>query len=293
VIKDKISLIKELDQIAILARKILKGQLAGVRITKRRGFSLEFSDYKKYVSGDDFRSIDWNIYMRLHELFVKIFLLEEDLTVHVLLDSSGSMDFEGKFDLSSRLALALGYIGLTSGNRVQITGFTRTISTSSKRVRGRGQVFSLIDFVDDLKPEGETELLSAVKDFCVRTKNAGLIFLISDFYSSDAIEAFKYLIYRKHDLALIHILSPFEINPNLDGNLKLIDKETAFELPITISSGYLEGYKQKVRAYREELETFSKRYGLSYTFCSSDLDFKELVLNLLLRGEFSRLKRRG
>ncbi|MBN1234067.1 MAG: DUF58 domain-containing protein [Candidatus Coatesbacteria bacterium] len=285
-------IIKELDRIAVIARKILKGQLSGIRLTKKRGFSLEFADYKKYVPGDDFRSVDWNIFMRLRELFVKIYLLEEDLTVHVFLDCSKSMDFEGKFDLACRLALAIAYIGLTSGNRTQITSFSNSISSSSKRVRGKGQIFSLINYIDSLETKGETNLLEAVKDFCIRTRNSGLVVFISDFYCSSSLDAFKYLIFRKHDLSLIQILSPFEINPDLDGNLKLIDKETESELPITINKSYLDGYKYRLRLYKEEIDQFSKRYGIGYTFVSSNLDFKEIILNLLLRGEFSRFKRR-
>ncbi|MBC7770933.1 MAG: DUF58 domain-containing protein, partial [Pyrinomonadaceae bacterium] len=128
-----------LDRIDIISRKIFAGKLQGERRSKRRGQSVEFEDYRNYVPGDDLRHVDWNIFARLERFFIKIFQEEEDLSVHIVLDASASMDAgsPSKLVLGMRLAMALGYIALVNNDRLSLSIFTGRHLHRLGPVRGR------------------------------------------------------------------------------------------------------------------------------------------------------------
>src|SRR4029453_3239639 len=136
---------RKLETLRLLARKVFRGQSQNDRTTLRRGMGLEFSDYRRYNPGDDFRYVDWNVYSRLDRLFLKVFTAEEDLTVHILLDTSQSMRLgtPPKLDYARRVAAALGYIGLNSLDRVGVVSFADELGTSMPPQRGRPQIFSI------------------------------------------------------------------------------------------------------------------------------------------------------
>src|SRR5512146_1221738 len=114
-----------LDSLDVLSRKVLQGKLQGERRSKRRGQSVEFADHRPYVPGDDLRFVDWNIYGRLEQLFLKLFLEEQDITVHIVADMSSSMSFpdQSKALFIKKLTAALGYVSLVNNNRVTISFF--------------------------------------------------------------------------------------------------------------------------------------------------------------------------
>src|SRR5437016_8112110 len=131
-----------LDQLDVMSRKLLAGKMKGERRSKRRGQSVEFADYRSYVIGDDLRFIDWNIYARLDRLFLKLFLEEEDLALHVLVDVSKSCDYgnPNKAIYLKRVAAALGYIGLVNYNRVTIAALSDRMVADTRGLRGRRRV---------------------------------------------------------------------------------------------------------------------------------------------------------
>jgi len=110
----------QLDRLSLVSRRLRAGQIQGERRSPNRGGSVEFADFRTYAPGDDFRQIDWNAYARLERLFVKLFVAEEDLTVHLLLDASQSMAWgePDKWRFGRRLAAALGYVALVGLDRV-------------------------------------------------------------------------------------------------------------------------------------------------------------------------------
>src|SRR5262245_29040651 len=117
--------VTKLEQLEIVSRKIISGALKGDRLSRRRGHSNEFADFRPYVAGDDLRFLDWNVYARLDRLFLKLFLEEEDLRLRILIDRSPSMDYGDppKLEYARKIAAALGYIGLINQDRVEVLGF--------------------------------------------------------------------------------------------------------------------------------------------------------------------------
>jgi len=145
-----------LDQLALVSRKILLGRMRGERLSKRRGQSVEFADFRNYVSGDDLRFLDWNIYARLEKLFIKLFLEEEDLHVSLLIDTSKSMDWgsPNKALYAQRIAAAMAYIGLVNYDRVSVYTYRDGLNGELTGVRGRRLMFKVIEFLTRIECDG-------------------------------------------------------------------------------------------------------------------------------------------
>lgn len=117
--------LRKLDRLALLTRRAMVGDIQGERRSPRRGSSVEFADFRPYVHGDDIRQIDWNLYARMERFFLKLFVAEEELTIHLLVDNSASMDWGDphKLTYARRLAAAFGYVALSTLDRVTVTAF--------------------------------------------------------------------------------------------------------------------------------------------------------------------------
>src|SRR5882757_8763292 len=135
-----------LEQLELVSRKIFVGRMKGERLSKRKGQSVEFADYKNYVVGDDLRHLDWNLFARLDRLFIRLFMEEEDLHVYVLIDNSLSMDFgnPSKLHYAKQVAAALGFVGLVNMDRVMVEAFNDRLTQSSMVMRGRRSLWQLL-----------------------------------------------------------------------------------------------------------------------------------------------------
>jgi len=239
-----------LDRIDILSRKVFAGKLQGERRSKRRGQSVEFEDYRNYVPGDDLRHVDWNIFARLERFFIKIFQEEEDLSVHVVLDATASMDAgtPAKILLAMRLAMSLGYIALVNNDRLSVSILTGRGVHRLGPVRGRRNIQRLASFLiertiadaaappahspdslseDDV--EGAQSMLtggdftSAMRMIARSKAGKGVMLVISDFLIPEGYQdGLRFLSGGSasvpgFDTYCIQILSPGELDPTLEG----------------------------------------------------------------------------
>ncbi len=273
-----------LDQLDVLSRKLLAGKLKGERRSKRRGQSVEFADYRNYVIGDDLRFIDWNIYARLDRLFLKLFLEEEDLALHVLIDTSKSADYgtPNKLHYMKQVAAALGYVGLVNYNRVTISAIADGMPSTTGAIRGRTRVGQMLSFIDGLQPAGSGNLADACRRFALANRSKGVCVVLSDFFDKNGFEAgLRYVAGGRYDLFAIQILAPQEIEPDLQGDLKLVDMEDADMAEVSITQPLLKRYKSNLNAYCLSLREFLTRRGGTYLFSSTAVPFDTLVLNYL------------
>jgi uncharacterized protein (DUF58 family) len=273
-----------LDQLDLMSRKLLAGKLKGERRSKRRGQSVEFADYRNYTIGDDLRFIDWNIYARLDKLFLKLFLEEEDLAMYVLLDVSKSSDFgkPNKFRYMQRVAAALGYIGLVNYNRVVVCGISNGVVADTGAMRGRRKVSQLIDFVQKLTPTGPGHMAEACRRFALTHRQKGICVVLSDFFVKEGFESgLRYVAGGKYDLFAIQCLSPQELDPDLQGDLKLRDMEDDDLAEVSVTGPLIKQYKANLNAYCLSLKDYVTRRGGTYLFTSTAVPFDTLVLNYL------------
>ncbi|MFN4293118.1 MAG: DUF58 domain-containing protein [Thermoflexales bacterium] len=281
------------------------GSLTGERRSVKRGRSVEFADYRNYTPGDDPRRVDWNVYARLERPYIKLFEDEEDLTTHILLDDSLSMFWQPdeeadgqrlaqKWLCAAQLAAVLGYVALTSGDRV-------VLETSSFQrfgpKRGVASAAALIAFVErvsatdkrDLRaaPAGRRQALNAWLKRYALDARPGLCILISDMLDEGGYaEGFNALGNSRLDVNLLHTLSADELDPQFTGDLRLKDVETANQQDMSLDDAVLSQYRQRLTMWSEEIAAQVRRRGGRYHLTDTSLPLEQIVLKDLRRAEW-------
>ncbi len=277
-------LLAQLERMELISRKIFRGRMKGERRSKRKGQSVEFADFRNYVAGDDLRFIDWNLYARLDKLFLKLFLEEEDLHFYALVDSSLSMNYGSptKFRYAKQLAGALGYIGLCRADRVKIESLDGSKVNTAPVLRGRSSLWRMIEHLESMEAGSTATLNEAVKSFCLRNSGKGILVIITDLMDKTGYEsALRYLTAQNMDVYLIHVLSQEEIDPDITGDLKLIDCEDADIAEISVSQRLIDRYRQTLASFIEQAREFSSRRGISYMMTSTERPVDRLVSRYL------------
>ena len=275
-----------LDSLDVLSRKILQGKLQGERRSKRRGQSVEFADHRPYVAGDDLRFVDWNIYGRLEQLFLKLFLEEQDLTVHIVADATTSMSTgdPSKERFIKKLTAALGYVSLVNNNRLAVSFFADGVTNQLAHMRGRNYLHQMAELLLTSECDGVSNFDSACRQLAAGRIGSGVMIVLSDFLFKEGYDAgLRRLIGRQYDLYVIQVLSAQELSPKLTGDLKLIDIEDADAAEITISAALLKYYKRNLTAYCNELKEFCTHRGAVYVLANTADSVESLVLNYLRR----------
>ncbi|MCR9292330.1 MAG: DUF58 domain-containing protein [bacterium] len=272
-------LLARLEKMELISRKIFRGRLKGERRSKRKGQSVEFADYRNYVPGDDLRFVDWNLYARLDKLYLKLFLEEEDLHVYFLVDASPSMNFgePTKFFAAKQLAAALAFVGMCRGDRVRIEFLGRN-NQSSPVLRGRSQLWRMVDFVQSVEPVEPVDLTSSIKQFCLRNTGRGIVVLLSDLMDKQGYEsALRLLVGQQMDVFVLQILSPEEMEPELSGDLKLVDCEDSDEAEISVNTAVIKRYKATLAAFVNQARKFCAQRDMTYLLARSDQGADVLV----------------
>jgi uncharacterized protein (DUF58 family) len=274
----------KLEQLELTARRVLAGRNKGDRFSKRKGTSIEFADHRHYVVGDDLRFLDWNLYARLDRLFIKLFLEEEDLSLHLLIDGSRSMTFgsPSKLRLAQQMAAALGFIGLINLDRVSIHQLGAGPAGSLPRLRGRNHVPQLMQFLERMEPTPTTSLRQGIRDFVMRQPTRGIVVVFSDFLDKNGYEdALRLLVAQRMESYVVHILAPEEITPELTGDLKLVDSEDGDTAEVTATRFLLQRYQRHLEAFCRRLHQYCVQRNMLYLFTSSAAPFERLVLSQL------------
>jgi len=273
-----------LDGLDLASRRMRVGRSQGQRLSKRRGQSVEFADHRRYAAGDDLRFLDWNIYARLEQLFLKLFLEEQDLTLHILIDVSESVTMgEPSKDLFiRRMAAALGYLGLVHNNRINLGAFADGIVSRLDNQRGRNCVSRLAEFLLTVECRGTGAFDKACKQVVHDRMGSGVVVVLSDILFKEGYEeGLKRLLGRQYDVFVIQVLSPQEQHPTLSGDLKLVDIEDGDTAEITVNAALLKYYQRTLSAYCNGIQQFCLRHGAGYVLSGSDASPERLTLNTL------------
>ncbi|MCA9258920.1 MAG: DUF58 domain-containing protein [Planctomycetales bacterium] len=273
-------LLTQIDRLEIVTRKIYRGRMKGERRSKRKGQSVEFADFRNYVPGDDLRLLDWNLYARLDRLIIKLFLEEEDLHFFTLIDASESMNFgePSKLFFAKQIAACLGYIGLVRADRVRVETLGQPAARRTLALRGRASLHRLVDQLRTIQPGEKTSLAEGVKNFCLRNRGKGVVVLISDFLDKEGYEtALRYLVSQEVDCYVIHVLSREELEPDVQGDLRLVDSEDDDVAEITVSAPLLDRYQRTLTQFTGGIEQFCRRRGMQYVLCDSQTPPADLI----------------
>jgi uncharacterized protein (DUF58 family) len=276
--------LKKLERLRLIAKRLTWASAKGEHPSLRKGFSLEFSDYRKYQQGDDLRYVDWNIYRRLDRLLLKVFTADEEMNIYLLVDTSRSMA-EGtppKIDYAKKVAAALGYIGLKNLDRVGGASFSSALHAPLTLGRGRKQILGLFSFLSRLSCHGETNLRAAIHSFTNLFPHPGLAIIISDLFDPQGWRsALEELATKKYQLLVIHILDPQEIRPKPWGDVALNDVETGRERRFFLDPDLIRRFQEELEGYFNEIETVCSSRRIDYLKTTTELSFDEFVLQTL------------
>ena len=282
---------ERLEYLKLMATRMLPSRHRGEHRARKRGSGIELADYRPYVDGDDTRDVDWKAFLRLDKLVLRIFDEEADLPVYLFVDRSASMAFGDppKFDFARRMAGALSYIGLMNHDLVSIAWYDRRIGGLMPAKRGRNQVFRAFRFLDAGETGGETSLAACFRAFFGSRRKRGLAVVLSDLMDAeDLVAAFDACRYQKHDLFVVQVLSPEEMDPALPDEALLTDAEDGSERRVRVTPRLLDRYREALDEHRRKVEDYCSRYGFGYSLANSGKPFEEAVLTIFQQDRFIR-----
>jgi uncharacterized protein (DUF58 family) len=281
-------LLAALEKMELVSRKIFRGRMKGERRSPRKGQSVEFADFRNYVPGDDLRFVDWNTYARLEKLFLKMFLEEEDLHFYAVIDTSESMNFgePTKLKYAQQLAAALGFIGLVRGDRVKIETLSGAPSGSGGQAapvfRGRRSLWRMLDHLESIQPGQNVSLADGIKNFCLRNSGKGIVVVISDLMDKNGFQsALRYLVSKDMDVYVVQLLSAEELDPDVQGDLRLVDCEDDDVAEVTVTGPLLKRYKQTLAAFVDSAKEYCTRRGMAYLLARTSIPVDQLVTGYL------------
>ena len=276
--------LRKLERLHLVAKRLSWAGAKGEHAATRKGFSLEFSDYRRYQHGDDLRYVDWNIYRRLDRLLLKVFTSEEEMNIYLLLDTSRSMA-EGspaKLDYAKQVAAALGYIGLKNLDRVGGASFSLRLHAPLTLGRGRKQILGLFNFLSKLSCSGETHLRAAAHAFTNLFPHPGLVVIISDLFDPVGWRAaLEELTAKRYQVLVIHIVDEQEIRPEPCGDVAMVDVEGGRERKLFLDAELVRRYQTELAGYFGEIETLCAGRGIDYLRTTTALPFEDFVLQTL------------
>ncbi len=255
----------------------------GGRRSRATGSSIEFADHRSYSPGDDYRQIDWNIYARTDELFVKVRESEETLVVHLLLDVSGSMASGAptKFEVARAVLAALGWTALASRDVVAGASLGVDLGETFAPRQGEAYVARLFEFLERQQPSGETALARAVAAYNARALQHGVAVLASDLLAPDAPRAIGALAQRGHEVTVIHVLDEDFVNPAFADEVELVDAEGGDAVEVLGDADLLNAYRQAVGDWTSELQRFCHRRHVRYVPIRSNWTVEDIMLRRL------------
>lgn len=282
---------RKLETLALVSRRIFAGRTRAQQRTKKRGSGVEFADHRDYAPGDDFRFVDWGIYQRFGRLLVRLFEEEEDLSIYFLVDCSKSMGFgdAAKFDQARRLCAALAYVGLANLDRITIVGIGSEIEARLPPTRGKGQIFKVFRFLENLEPSSTTDLEHAIGAFVARHPRRGLAVVLSDLFDPKGFErGVNLLRYSKFEPFILHIQDPADRAPLVAGDVRLQDVETRSYRDVTITEAILEKLNSAFREYDSQVHGYCQSHQVAYFAADTGTPFDELILRVFRQGGFLR-----
>jgi uncharacterized protein (DUF58 family) len=294
-----LSLLSELERMSIHSGNRIKGMLAGKRRSSSLGGSQEFADYRPYTPGDDIRRIDWNVYGRTGKAFMRQYWDEQELQVSLYIDVSESMAFgnsgSNKLQYALRLAACLGYIALCGDDRISVRLFRDRIIKELQPLHGRVSSPKLFQFLSGAMQQLESEIdadpvaMANFENMATPFQTAGALprrsgsaWVLTDaMFEQGVEETLVSLIAAGQQVVLVHILSPDELNPDLSGELKLIDSELGTGKEVAIGHKLLQQYRGAVASFQSELKRICAERGASYVFVNTGIPLEETVRRTL------------
>lgn len=284
----KPEVIRQISRLDLRAQFIVKGFLQGMHASPFQGFSVEFSEHRKYTSGDDPHDIDWLVYAKTDKYYVKKFEAETNITGYLVMDLSRSMGYTHeqeltKFDYGICLAAALCYLMIHQQDPVGLITFDQRVRTSLPPKSQRRQIGNILSVLANLKPEGETDIAQSLTQIAAMLKHRSVVILFTDLLgeAESVITALRRLRHGGHDVILFHILDQAEVQFPFTGLVELEDPETGDILQVdadAMRADYLSNLNEMRESYRQECF----QIGIDYVPLSTSMPFDKALTEYLV-----------
>lgn len=292
--------LRRLERLSFRTAPSLRGELGGERRSRNLRPALDFSDHRPYAPGDDLRHVDWNAYSRHEELFVKLGEATQSVNVHILLDASPSMACaplaesaereSGKWRAARRLAGALGYLGLSGGERVELATFAANLHRTFGPTQGKKQVIPLLKFLTHVPPAptpDDSGLVQSLATYARRHPYGGLLILVSDLLDTagaderQLAEALAFFSPPRWQVLVLHLLTEAEVNPTLEGDFDLRDVETGQSLPFHLDESTLAQYRLRVKSWCRQVQSTAGQRAAIYARVLAEWPLEKSVIPYL------------
>jgi uncharacterized protein (DUF58 family) len=270
----------------LLARRPMQGSVSGRHASPHRGSSIEFAEYRKYVPGDDLRRLDWRAYGRSDRFYIKEFEADTNLRCCLVIDTSGSMGFGSqgvsKLEYARRIGATLGFLASQQGDAVGLACVAGGLVQNVPPRRSPAHLRLVFDLLEQAKPQGETQLARTLHELAETNQQRALVIIISDLFIEPATlgNCFQHLRFRKHDVAVFHLLDPQEIEFNFRRPMRFLDMEggpAIFAEPSDIARRYQTALEQ----YLTDLKQVVLESGIDYHRVLIDEDYEKVLVRFL------------
>ena len=268
--------LRQLDRFQILLKKNVHSKYQGSRASPAEGSGLTFKDYKDYVRGDDFRDIDWRVYARTDKFYVRRYEEERDLTVHIIVDSSASMDYgePTKYSYASLLGIGFAYLALKNNEKFDFSTFAEEMHPVRAR-KGKRQLMGLIDYLEHVTVDGKTAFTKSLESAKSLIKSKSLLVIISDFlYPVDEIER-TLSRFKNSQVLCIQVLDPLERSFSIDGDYILEDAEQGFSLRTFITRRVKQTYRQELETHNAQIKKTCEQLRHDFVSVTTDQEIFE------------------
>ncbi len=285
----KPEVIRNIKRLDLRAQFVVKGFLQGLHASPMHGFSVEFSEHRRYASGDDPKDIDWLVYAKTDKYYVKKFEAETNITGYLAVDTSRSMGYTyrqdlTKFDYGVCLAAALCYLMVHQQDPVGLITFDQRVRNSLPPKSRRSQMAAVLSLLSRLQPTGETNIAASLLQIAGMLRRRSLVMVFSDLLSEqdEVIAALRRLRHGGHDIILFHILDEAEVYFPFSGMVELEDPESGQALEVD-ADGFQQDYRKAIAEFRDGYQRESVKSGFDYVPLDTSMQFDKALMEYLLR----------
>ncbi len=282
-----ISFLRQLDRFDVVLKKRVLAQYSGLHQSKNYGTGLVFYDYRSYVPGDDFRNIDWKVYGRTHNYFVRRFEEERNARLHIVIDSSASMDYGSptkKFEYAAMIGIGFCYMALRNNESFEVSTFSDQLNIFRAK-KGMNKLMSTVDILNKIKPKGRSKFKESMEQYKSAIKTKSLVVLISDFlFDPEELKETLYR-YKRSEVIVIQVLDVNERELMSDGDVVLIDSETSDRLRTYVSNRLIENYSSKLLEHIYKLKDICEMFNAKFVSASTATPVFDTFYNVLGKAD--------
>ena len=283
--------IRQVARLDLRAKFIVEGFLAGLHASPFHGFSVEFSEHRKYVPGDDLKDLDWTVYAKTEKYYLKKYQAETNLTGYLVMDLSASMAYTyrqelTKFDYAICLAAALGYLMIHQQDPVGLVTFDTRIQACLPPRSKRTQLGTILGVLANLKPAGNTDVAHCIHQLAAMIRHKSLVMLFSDLLTEPGpvLESLHHLRHRGNEVILFHILDEAEVHFPFDGVVEFEDVEDHKQLTID-ARGMRGDYLQSLAEFQAFYRTECAKANIDYVPMDTSVSFDKALMQYLLQRQ--------